>query len=444
MEGMSLEQNPTQEIPLQYRTSSEVVNALSNQFQIDEEKFFNVHSSADRNSRNKDIQDPKTWVEALTLTPDAKVVNANLEASSMYLNFSTKGEFPRNLSPDSKTGKFIETIIGEAKLLAVQKAMPDTYATGKKRVSEAIEEIRKLRGAVIKGPDRSVSLNKLLTVNESGKVNIGFGVAMTAVTASLILTACGPGVIIPPMPVTPDGGGTGPRITETSVSPTATEAPTATATNTPEPTATATKEIKQFPVCSVENYRDCEIQYQDLFNGNYLNWLNTLSKPFDESQVNKDVKVVDFPGTMITYGGSLGDPNKDPVRRGVTVGYVLINDGEVGYKEWYGKREYAVLPIEFDVNGESVWRIFVMPKANNESDTTFINKVKQWLSGKSFGIITNEYYTGLQSNGNTKDPLTTVSFDEDPNLPGELHSFAKSKDPNDIPPETVLETIILR
>lgn len=229
---------------------------------------------------------------------------------------------------------------------------------------------------------------------------------------------------------------------------TATEKPTATPTATEVP-ATPTAEFTAtleatYPVCSLEKYRDCPISWQDLYNGKYLNWLKTLSQPFDESQVNKDVKVVNFPGTLITYGGSFGNPNTDPVRRGVTAAFVEINDGEVGYKDWYGKRDVAVLPVEFDVDGQSVWRIFIMTKGNNESDSIFISNLKKWATGKSFGIITNEYYTGVHSGGNTKDPLTVVSFEEDPNLPGELHTFAENKDPNDLPPNAVLETVILR
>jgi hypothetical protein len=45
--------------------------------------------------------------------------------------------------------------------------------------------------------------------------------------------------------------------------------------------------VKQFPVCQIEKFRDCPIAVEDLFDGNYLRWFETLSQPFEESQLDK-------------------------------------------------------------------------------------------------------------------------------------------------------------
>ncbi len=93
-------------------------------------------------------------------------------------------------------------------------------------------------------------------------------------------------------------------VTDTPLPPTVTLQPTETLTPTPEAMATATEtptpEVKQFPICQIENFRDCLITVDDLFNGNYLRWLNTLSKPFDQSKIKQVPMEVVF-GNIITY-----------------------------------------------------------------------------------------------------------------------------------------------
>jgi len=72
----------------------------------------------------------------------------------------------------------------------------------------------------------------------------------------------------------------------TSKAPTQTAATTATvlptpdiSTHTPEPTPTP--DIGMFKVCAPEQFRDCRINPESLFDGSYLAFLDTLSKPFD-------------------------------------------------------------------------------------------------------------------------------------------------------------------
>ena len=111
---------------------------------------------------------------------------------------------------------------------------------------------------------------------------------------------------------------------------------------TPEPTPTP--ETKQYNICAPEQFQDCPISVEDLFNGNYWRWLNTLSKPFDPNFV-KNVSLFNWEGFVIIYDLST-IPNfnvkgTEPFRRDVTSAFVQYTDLD-------GKpHEYAVMPVEY-------------------------------------------------------------------------------------------------
>lgn len=214
--------------PEVYRSGNEFVKALANQMEIPD-SFFNEHNALERAVGNRDIQDPRVWVRAVVPSENAKPLNASLDSSSMYLHFSSKGEMPGNISAKSKSGEYINLLLAEAKFQAVQKVMPETYATGHWKVSKAIKEVRALRKAVVNSPGR-FELSSLLSPSESGRVRLGMAVPLTLVSAGLILSACAPNVIVPSIPIAdsiPD------RSTLTQAAPSATE--TATPTETPIP-----------------------------------------------------------------------------------------------------------------------------------------------------------------------------------------------------------------
>lgn len=99
------------------------------------------------------------------------------------------------------------------------------------------------------------------------------------------------------------------------------------------------KEVKEYQVCRIENFRDCTIPVEDLIDGSYLRWLQTLSKPFPESQIKKPfnfeyVYTAGMTPYAIVYKGDA------PFRRDVTFAQVLL---EVNGKVY----PYVVKPIEF-------------------------------------------------------------------------------------------------
>lgn len=188
------------------------------------------------------------------------------------------------------------------------------------------------------------------------------GLTTVLAITTIIATACGSSGIMPIVPIVVDEGGNGrptptlsaPLPTETKQKPTIT-AVVPTYTPTPRPTITkepptATKEVAQFSVCSIEQYKDCRISVEDLYNGNYLNWLNTLSKPFDPKKIRTDINLIYYTADStkisktdeISFQENLGPkftgPNagKEPFRRDVTFGVTS-----------YMGHNYLVMPVEF-------------------------------------------------------------------------------------------------
>lgn len=148
----------------------------------------------------------------------------------------------------------------------------------------------------------------------------------------------------------------------------------ATQTPTPEdtatPTETPTPEVKQFPICQIEKFRDCPITVDDLFNGEYHRWLKTLSKPFDPAKLKwVPMQLINGPGLpVIGYDTNTAPNYRDkstaPFRRNITSGITT-----------YQGSDYLIIPIEYadpqdPGNPEkNVWVIGVMPiiiKANEQ------------------------------------------------------------------------------
>lgn len=184
----------------------------------------------------------------------------------------------------------------------------------------------------------------------------------------------------------------------------------------PEATSTPTIEIKDYKVCSPENYRDCEVPLADMLNGSYLKWLQGLSKPFDSSGVLTP-PLIQVGNQMMFYDQreiKFTGPESEPYRKGVTAGYLQIKEGEFGYEFWNSRR-YVVLPVEiYDQSSpeNNKWIITVIPIGNNKSEGEVQYQIKTWLSNKDLLIFTNPYYTGLVVAGNTKDPIVEHTFDQ--------------------------------
>ncbi|MDK1080313.1 MAG: hypothetical protein QGD88_02440 [Anaerolineae bacterium] len=104
--------------------------------------------------------------------------------------------------------------------------------------------------------------------------------------------------------------------------------------------------VKEYALCpSPENFRDCPVPVEDLFNGRYHRWLKTLSQSFDSGQL-KWVDMMQHPFSPIIIYDDETAPNyknvsERPYRRNVTAGTTALAmpDGTI--------LEYAILPVEF-------------------------------------------------------------------------------------------------
>lgn len=185
--------------------------------------------------------------------------------------------------------------------------------------------------------------------------------------------------------------------------------------------------IKEYPVCITENFRDCEIgEVDDLFNGNYLAHLRTLSQPFDPEKFKDPM-----PGMIITSNGTMiydvasapnfEDPETAPFRRNVTAGVVYGSDG----------RMYMVLPIEYPdpsdpTNPEkNVWVIGIRNLFNPRNgeaipESSIQSDINIWLNNMNIAPIR----TGLANpNSGTIDELAKITWDTHPDMEERFEAF---------------------
>lgn len=194
------------------------------------------------------------------------------------------------------------------------------------------------------------------------------------------------------------------------------ETPTLEATATP--TETPTPEVMQFPICQIEKFRECPITVDDLFNGEYLRWLKTLSKPFDPAKLKwVPMEEISYPNGRIIVYDTKTAPNyrnesSAPFRRNITSGVTT-----------YQGSDYLIIPIEYadpkdPGNPEkNVWVIGVellFTKAYGQ------NAPNTWKNKMHIApIVTSD---GYWANG-ASVPLATKSFEEDPKMAERFQSF---------------------
>lgn len=204
---------------------------------------------------------------------------------------------------------------------------------------------------------------------------------------------------------------------------------------TPQPEPTTQREIKQFNVCSIENFKDCQISVSDLLNGDYLRWLTTLSKPFTNPQeltpLSSETKIGNhyYFGKMDHNRIDLNDPEKSPIRRGVTAAY--INSDWDGY-------DYAVLPVEVynpkDPSGSS-WIITIVDDIKGAQQIGALPFLKKWPRSSSLAIYTDDVYD--------YDPLLIASKKVHTDIAQRITKFVKSGDPTGVSvPGIILKTHI--
>lgn len=204
--------------------------------------------------------------------------------------------------------------------------------------------------------------------------------------------------------------------------------PTAESTAIPVESPTPIVEVVDYGKCTVENFEQCPIPEEDLFNGKYEAFLETLSAPFDPSKfknplpkhaVSSDLGIYYNPATAPHFP----NPEEAPFRRNVTAGEVVLKDG----------RKYIVLPIEFpDFNDptnkdKNVWviavkNLFSVAKKSYGRPLTD-EKISQMVYGWKTMNITPIQISYINPNSGMPDSLYERTFKEHPDMDQRLEKF---------------------
>lgn len=199
---------------------------------------------------------------------------------------------------------------------------------------------------------------------------------------------------------------------------------TATPTEIP---ATPTPEVTNYGVCETESFRECPIPAEDLFNGKYLAFLETLSTPFDPEKMkqvpwfNAGAWISPNFITAPNFEGmtTIGQESNADFRRGVTSGYVEFED-----------KKYLLLPVEFydQENPEkNVWIIEVRPLFHidgNVPESAYETLTHWW---RDLMKVTPLFTSWNPSPGVFEAPLVERTFVEDPAMDERFADFVAGK-----------------
>jgi hypothetical protein len=188
---------------------------------------------------------------------------------------------------------------------------------------------------------------------------------------------------------------------------------------------TPTPEVEQFKTCAPENYEDCYIPAEKLFGGEYLQWLYTLSKPFDTKNFNTSAKLLNYNNGWLMYYPVEDAPHFDlegsaPFRRDVTAGYTT-----------YDGHQYLVMPVEFfdPVHPDkNQWVVTVHPLYN---DTHEFSKdeidllIDIWKTKMNYTVILSRTTPEFSEKS---DPLVSKSFDMYPDMVKRIDRFVDNLD----------------
>jgi len=179
---------------------------------------------------------------------------------------------------------------------------------------------------------------------------------------------------------------------------------------------TVPPEVIDYGICEPENFRNCPVPAEDLFNGNYLRFLESLSRPFDENNMRQVPMVLDkfwdhlgYPrDTLPNFSGieTIGPDSGADFRRGITGG-VTVYDG----------KEYILFPIEYyDPSNpdKNAWVITVCPLFDPDdpsykvSDANVAGVINVWRNMMKYPPL------GLSATEDgylTPNPLVSLTFD---------------------------------
>ena len=186
-----------------------------------------------------------------------------------------------------------------------------------------------------------------------------------------------------------------------------------------------TPEIKDYPICQIENFRNCPFTVEELTNGTVDAWLNTLSKPFDPAKIN-DVPLVDY-SDVIMYDTNTAPnfkvPGSEPFHRDTTAGFIVYEKDGVKY-------EYIFLPVEFydKKTGKSHWIKVVDPiydRNTTSAKTVEVFDINAWKNKMKTTPIVN---SNLLPFVNISDPLVGLTFEKNPDMAERLEKFVSGED----------------
>lgn len=205
---------------------------------------------------------------------------------------------------------------------------------------------------------------------------------------------------------------------------TETPRPTITSTLTQEPTATITPTaLPEFDICSLENFRDCEITEEELLDGSYFNWLKnvvapTLAPEFQERYLNGTMQT-NVPFVLHAFGeanyisyepsASFAVENTRPFMRNVTFAWSIA--------EWIVSGER---PDDAPKVGYLVAPVFMYEVTNTETGEGVVHPIVTLLVTRedhARGLVedyqaVNEpiFYTSENWPSGNVDPVVAESF----------------------------------
>jgi hypothetical protein len=187
-------------------------------------------------------------------------------------------------------------------------------------------------------------------------------------------------------------------------------------------------EVIDYGICTPEAFRECPVPPEDLFNGNYLAFLETLSRPFDKEKI-KNVPLIYARDGLIMYDISnlpnFADPETAPFRRNVTSGVTTFEGNE-----------YIILPIEFadpkdpENPDANIWIIGVSARYSpgyTVSETDTRNVINIWMNEMNMAPFKTGPYLPFK---NLLDPLVNKGFTDDPDLGRKIDDFVSTGDPS--------------
>lgn len=193
--------------------------------------------------------------------------------------------------------------------------------------------------------------------------------------------------------------------------------------------------IKEYPICTPENFRDCEIPVEELFDGTYFRWLEEQAKTLACSpNMRTDVKMVEWARGVI-----IPDPDTAPnfTKPGSEF---FIRDHTAGFTRFILPDEqevhYVVMPLFMcDLSDQAkIYPIITVASAyyptwkQQKSNQVFMaDLVPRWR--KDMNITAIVAGDALQDPGREgiKDPLVARTFAENPDMSGRFVDFVNGE-----------------